>query len=241
MIEKGSIKNCFDSAAASYDSVAKIQKETSEDLATFVDKFFGNNSIYPSISSILDIGCGTGNTSQEFLKKYPSAKITLCDISPKMLEVAAQKICDNSIAKKVCCDAEYYDFREHYDLAVSNLSIQWFSNIQRFTTSIQNYCDIFAFSTLTNGAFERYRELFEVAPVFNYPSAEELLRTIPMVVHYQVKKYTLRFENYFSVVKYFRRLGAYLKLRNPKILKTTEINSVIFLDYEVFFGIQKNH
>jgi tRNA (cmo5U34)-methyltransferase len=40
---------------------------------------------------VLDLGAGTGLFSWHVLEKYPTAMFTLCDLAPKMLEIARQR------------------------------------------------------------------------------------------------------------------------------------------------------
>lgn len=40
----------------------------------------------PSAAEILELGCGTGNLSREIARRYPSARLTLVDAAPEMIE-----------------------------------------------------------------------------------------------------------------------------------------------------------
>lgn len=227
------IKSCFDNSANTYDSVAEVQIKSSKQLADLVK----SNIDIENVNSILDIGCGTGNTSLEFLKKYPEAELCLCDISEKMLEIATRKV--PKPIKTICCDAEFYDFDGYYDLIVSNFSLQWFENIFAFINRVKRYGKTFAFSTLLNGSFKRYKELFSIPPTFEYPEERDLLKFISRIKVHEVRSYSVEFENFFALARYFKKMGAYLKNskeKNRDCLIFKE-NEPIFLDYEVFFGI----
>ena len=45
-----------------------------------------------SATSILELGCGTGNLTLKLAAKYPAAKLTLVDAAPQMLEVAKTRL-----------------------------------------------------------------------------------------------------------------------------------------------------
>ena len=60
-MDKDSVKKCFDKSADTYDSVAEVQKMSAADLVDLIN--------LDCVTSILDIGCGTGNVSLELLKK----------------------------------------------------------------------------------------------------------------------------------------------------------------------------
>ncbi|MEC2077427.1 class I SAM-dependent methyltransferase [Metabacillus fastidiosus] len=72
---------------------------------------------------ILDIGAGTGLFSSFIKEKYPKAKITLIDISEKMLESAKNRFKDDPNIDYIIADYTDYKFEEKYDLVISSLSI----------------------------------------------------------------------------------------------------------------------
>ncbi len=223
-MKKDLIKESFSSSAKTYDSVAKVQNLSSRELIKLID--------LENVSTVIDIGCGTGNTSLELYKKFPTADYTLCDISQEMLLVASQKFPKK--VQTICCDAELFLFEKNYDLAISNLSLQWFEDLPQFVNKIKNHCNEFAFSTLLDASFDNYRNCFENPPTFDYPSAESLLDKIGSVKKYRIVRYTLKFENFFAVAKYFKKLGAYLRSNTkPKKIKN---ENPITLDYNVFFA-----
>lgn len=223
-MNKKLIQSCFDKSANTYDSVADVQKASSLDLVKLIN--------FKEVSSVIDIGCGTGNTSLALYEKYPDAEYTLCDISEKMLAVAVEKFpCKVNTS---CCDAENYEFPRRYDLAISNLSMQWFCSPCDFIRRTGKIFKSFAFSILTNSSFKKYREYFEIPPVFDYPSVEQLTQITGK--RYTLKKYNVEFENFFELTRYFIRLGAYAKFSNATRLRPNNENKII-LDYEVFFCV----
>lgn len=225
MVTKETIKQSFESSAATYDSVASIQLLASRQLAQLVQQ--------EHIGSILDIGCGTGNTALEFYKKYPQAQFTLCDLASTMLETAVRKF---PIAiHTLCCDAEECPFTQHYDLAMANLSLQWFSNPPKFLEKIKQYCSIFAFSTMLSTSFQRYKNLFDIPPTFQYLSEQEWRFLVKSPKIFTMQRYTLEFPNFFAVAKYFKKLGAGIN-GNSYCTKLKAVpHYPIFLDYDLCF------
>ena len=75
--------------------------------------------------SILDIGCGPGNSSQALLQRWPKAALTGIDTSPSMIEKAKASYPHNTW---IVADASKHLFNEKYDIVFSNATIQWIPN-----------------------------------------------------------------------------------------------------------------
>ncbi|MDD5237062.1 MAG: methyltransferase domain-containing protein, partial [Candidatus Omnitrophica bacterium] len=113
------IQERFSRAALDYDRHADIQK------------YFGNLLLERlkadkiEAGNILDIGTGTGNLLKGLGLVYPSAKITGLDISWGMLIKAKERA-----HRLLQADAANLPFKENsFDLAISNLSLQWLFDI----------------------------------------------------------------------------------------------------------------
>lgn len=72
--------------------------------------------------SIIDIGCGPGNSTHVLMSRWPKAKITGLDSSRAMINKAAQGYPNQ---EWVVADAFTYNPPERYDLVFSNAVIQW--------------------------------------------------------------------------------------------------------------------
>lgn len=221
------IKNNFDRAADSYDDYALIQKLSSKYLAAI-----GMN-LGCDFKTILDIGCGTGNTSVEFLTLYKNAVITLCDISEKMMTTALQKI---PSAKYIICDAENYNFQSSYDLGISNLSLQWFEDLEFFLSRIMNSCKYLAFSILTRGSFKEYRELFgfHQDTYYGVYKLEKIIAKYGDIIVSDYKTYDMYVENAIEAARYFRYIGAdYTESQNAR-------NVAVLLSYKKRINLKHN-
>ncbi len=218
------LAEAFNNAAQTYNEVSWVQKSAAFELVSLINM--------DNVHSVLDIGCGTGYASLALHDRYPEAEYTLCDISENMLHVAS-----DTFPKKIntiCCNAEYYNF-SYYDIAISNLSIQWFSNQCEFIKRIKNQCSLFAFSTLLNTSFKCYRELFDVSPTHQYPSIDDLLE-LGNFKNYKTKTYIVKFSNFFSVIRYFKKLGAYTKSSGEASSLPLDFGPIV-LTYDIFFGV----
>jgi trans-aconitate 2-methyltransferase len=81
---------------------------------------------YPQ--SILDLGCGPGNSSQQLLQRWPDAKLTGVDNSVNMIERARDSFPQNNW---VIADAVTYSPDIQFDIVFSNATIQWIPNHEK--------------------------------------------------------------------------------------------------------------
>lgn len=78
--------------------------------------------------SIVDIGCGPGNSTNVLHMRWPSAEITGIDSSPAMIEKAKTDYPDHTW---IVGDGQNPDPDKHYDLVFSNATIQWMPDHDR--------------------------------------------------------------------------------------------------------------
>src|SRR5215210_4820257 len=77
----------FGSMSESYDSlIRRAVPRYDEMLLRLVDY------LPPSASSILELGCGTGNLSLALAERYPEATLTFVDAAPEMLETTRARL-----------------------------------------------------------------------------------------------------------------------------------------------------
>jgi trans-aconitate 2-methyltransferase len=97
---------------------------------------FGKERIQPSIDlvskiefdnpeSIIDIGCGPGNSTQVLVERWPKSKIVGIDNSSSMIEKAKK---DYPNQEWQLIDASSDELKGKYDIIFSNSTIQWIPN-----------------------------------------------------------------------------------------------------------------
>ncbi len=77
-------------------------------------------------NSIVDIGCGPGNSTAVLRNTFPNAKILGIDSSESMIQTARKSYAHDSKMKFEVCDAQ--NLSGTYDLLFSNACLQWIQN-----------------------------------------------------------------------------------------------------------------
>ncbi|ORX43659.1 S-adenosyl-L-methionine-dependent methyltransferase, partial [Piromyces finnis] len=86
---------------------------------------------------ILDIGAGTGLFSNIVLSKFPQAKITLLDVTEKMLDMSKERFKGNDNITYLCQDMANVDesisksFEGQFDYIISGLAIHHLTNDEK--------------------------------------------------------------------------------------------------------------
>lgn len=140
--EKHNVARSFAAAAAAYDDVAVLQRQTADELLDRLSLV----TIQPA--RILDLGTGTGRNLAPLQQRYPQAQLVAMDIASTMLQKAQQRFRKDQGLKRwlpgtagldtIVGDAEKIPLlNDSVDLIFANLSLQWcdpkiaFREIQR--------------------------------------------------------------------------------------------------------------
>lgn len=152
------IKLSFGRSAKSYDLHGTLQKEVSRDLVT---DFIPATQQPPA--QILDVGCGTGFTSLEIIRRWPQTKLTAIDLAAPMARQAKQAGVDNVAA----ANAGQMPFRNaSFDMVVSSLAFQWITADERLfpeLASLLTENGRLYFSTLCRGTLRELRMAYDKA------------------------------------------------------------------------------
>ena len=116
--DKEDVASSFSRAAASYDSVAKLQRDVGGRLLT---RLAGGN---PAATVVLDLGCGTGYFRSGLQARFPAAAYIGLDLAPGMVAYARDGAAGESLW--LVGDAEALPLAQcSVDLVFSSLAIQW--------------------------------------------------------------------------------------------------------------------
>jgi trans-aconitate 2-methyltransferase len=76
----------------------------------------------PSPGTVIDLGCGPGNSTQVLLARWPDARIIGVDSSAEMIEAARGRYPDQ---EWIIADAATWSDGQKYDLVFSNAMLHW--------------------------------------------------------------------------------------------------------------------
>jgi tRNA (cmo5U34)-methyltransferase len=118
----------FDEVAHEYDKQRRKLIPCFDDFYNVSVSIADANTNSPNI---LDLGAGTGLFSSLILQKYPEAKITLIDISEKMLEIAESRLKGFTNVNYVLDDYTNFISHGNFDIIISALSIHHLSDTNK--------------------------------------------------------------------------------------------------------------
>lgn len=115
--DKRRVARAFSRAAASYDSVAQLQREIADRLMDWLPA--------QTEGPLLDLGSGTGYAAPRLRQRYPQAPLLQLDLAHGMLTFARARR-PVPAAHYLCADAEQLPLADaSVDLVWSSLAIQW--------------------------------------------------------------------------------------------------------------------
>ncbi|MEO7424438.1 MAG: methyltransferase domain-containing protein [Fibrobacteria bacterium] len=163
----------FDRAAATYDQHARVQERMADMLLEPLPG--GGDS---PISSILEMGCGTGILSRRLRGRFPSATLTATDAAPRMLAAARQNLGDPPAIAWSLFDAsgaipapEAIRTAPRFGLAASNALVQWFPDLRPHFSMVAGLLVPSAAYLVSGFSRDNFPELNAILrePPFSYP------------------------------------------------------------------------
>jgi malonyl-CoA O-methyltransferase len=150
--DKRQVAASFSKAAASYDSVAELQRAVGNQLLQYLPQ-----GLQPQ--QWLDLGSGTGYFSRALAERFPHADGLALDIAEGMLNHARQR---GGAQHYVAGDAERLPLRaDSCDLVFSSLAVQWcgdFAAVLAEALRVLRPGGLFAFTSLCVGTLLELRE-----------------------------------------------------------------------------------
>ncbi|BBH24462.1 SAM-dependent methyltransferase [Paenibacillus baekrokdamisoli] len=133
------VRRNFDKVAQEYDGQRRKLIPCFDDFYQAGVSMAESNTISPTI---LDLGAGTGLFSSLLLQRYPGAKVTLIDISEKMMEVTRLRLQGFNTITYVVDDYTNYTSSEKFDIIISALSIHHLSDADKLKLYNNTYSNL---------------------------------------------------------------------------------------------------
>lgn len=218
----------FEKNFSTYDENAIIQKKVAENLTNFISKKFNNQKF----DKVIELGCGTGIFTREFLKKFEINEIDLNDC------FNTRDYFKEINYKNFICDDMNEAIIKNYDIVISSSSFQWIEDLEKLIESISKKSEKLAFSIYIDGNLKEIAEHFGVG--LKYKKIEDILIILKKYfknIEYYSEEKTLNFSSPIEALRHLKRTGVTIKngtsIYDIKSYKNTLLtyNMAYFISY----------
>lgn len=209
MTRKQRVADAFTAAATTYDSAARAQAEAADRMVELVAGLS-----LPARPTVLEVGCGTGLLTRRLLPRVGGDWL-VTDLSPAMVDAAKAAVGANAAQFRVM-DAEQPDVpRSLFDLIVSNLAAQWFTDLSRAANQLRACLapgGTLVLSTLGAGSFAQWRDAHAALGLSSgipaYPDAAALAAQLPAGARLVTQAIDVRHDDALDFVRALKQIGA---------------------------------
>lgn len=225
-IDKDTVRKRFTKAISTYDSNASVQAAVAERLADTIGMAVCSSGMQHAdhIGRVLEIGCGTGLFTREFLKRFRPCRMFLNDICPGHSEFIASLLAESGphgtrtdepspecMFSFIGGDAEGIAYPDRLDLIASCSAIQWFEDLPTFFARCSEALHaggILAIATYGPGNLSEIREIENIS--LEYPPMKELGEMLSAhfrIVSLQEMHISLDFSSPMDVLRHMKLTG----------------------------------
>jgi malonyl-CoA O-methyltransferase len=205
------IKACFDKAYSTYDQHSQVQVFAGEKLIKAMFCKISKKLSSEKIHHIIDLGCGTGTTTEKLVKQLRGQEFYAMDISEKLLLSAREKL-KNYTIKIIQKNFENFYFKEIlFDLAFSNMALQWSADIQKTFSALYHHINtggILAFSVPLADTFAELKKYNKN----KFYTSDEIVNFLYDAgfknSYYFLEKIQIDFDTLLNALKYIKLIGA---------------------------------
>lgn len=216
------IKNAFNHAASTYDDHSYIQQYAGKYLIDLVKMHM------PDAQYLLDLGCGTGVTTQSLAQRYQYKHFDAIDIADHLLIKAKQRLQSYSIN---IYDADFnrpYSSPLSFDLIFSNMALHWSNDLSATLAKIHQqltHDGCLAFSIPLAGTFKELQPNFAIHSFYHLDNINTFLTVNGFHLSAQhITTTTYSFMNIVQALKSIKQVGAnHVNQRMHKSLATSSI------------------
>jgi len=237
-----------------YNDLAGTQEDVAERLSDLIKE----KTVQSKLSTILEIGCGTGFLTQNIIDRLPGIQFTVTDISSSMLDYCRNRIKKSGDAGN--CDFKVCDITKgcpegEFSLITSSLAFQWVEKKGDLFKDLHAHLGKngqLIFTTLLEGTFANIEKIFdkynsefpipELASICDLKESLSCFDKVEIVEGTYIEKY----KSIKDFLDHIHKVGAgnatekrvpMSKLR--KIIKEEKKNGEIIAEYRVAFVVGK--
>lgn len=208
---KSRIARRFDAAAPTYDAASSVQRTAAGQLARRIRELPLPHGTRPRV---LEIGCGSGHLTRELLP-HVGGDWFVTDIAPAMVAHCRNAV--GSAAHYLVMDGEQLALAGPFDLIVSSLAAQWFTDLPGTLLKLARLLaprGRLALSTLGSENFAAWRAAHDAlglaAATPGYPSRARIAAAFPAGLALRLSEQILpaHAANPLEFVRSLRALGA---------------------------------
>lgn len=214
-LNKAQLRAAFERAAPHYDQAAVLQRE----VGTRLLERLALMRLLPEV--VLDIGAGTGHSTQGLARHYRKARLIALDLSPGMLRQTRRRSPWWRAWQLVCGDAECLPLADaSCDLIFSNLTLQWCQNLAASCAEMRRVLrpgGLLLFSTLGPDSLKELRASWAVADGHSHVNAfvdmhdvgDSLLHARFADPVMDMEQLTMTYVDAFALMRDLKTLGAH--------------------------------
>lgn len=195
MIDKELVRERFRKNLKTYNANSFVQAKMADRLVSMAEGTY---------SDVLELGCGSGGLTEKLIKKISFKTYNAVDIVPECEEYIRNISSEISFYHS---DIETYNFKQKYDLIISNATFQWVEDLDGFIRRLKqslNPDGVLIFSTFGEENFKEITSLTGVG--LKYYSVSELQAMIsPDMIEGEI--IPLKFNSPKEVLKHLKLTG----------------------------------
>ena len=206
------IKKQFKKSIDNYDKYAVVQKLMAEKLTKALpEKYY---------SDVLELGCGSGLLTKQFVKEISFQRYCANDIVDKS-KMYLDKILKNYVF--LGGSALRLSVNGKFNLIISNALFQWFGDLEKSIEYFSSYLEKGGTIAFTTFAPDNYKEIKSLTGLgLGYKTVDEIRKILEKnfeILTLENFEYTMRFKNPLEILVHMKNTGVNALTSKPLSVK----------------------